>query len=246
MSVQHQTQRRKHVRVMLVDRRSSMLPLRHFFFVFLFVVVLCGMKVQSKICKDLDIRNDLSQLEKLRNCTVIVGWLRILLLESFRDEDFKPYSFPELTEIKQYLIVYRVFGLSTLATLFPNLSVIRGDVLFENFALILFENPNLTEVSTLFTMLFYQLTCVQIPTYACLTRGEVECKQLINDVSSLQRRGQQLSPSAIQILILLFSNQNCVILWMLITNICVQYLHLHYYIIYPSTKYIVLYCLTND
>lgn len=105
------------------------------------------MKAESKICGNLDIRNDLSQLEKLRNCTVIVGWLRILLLESFSDEEFKSYSFPELTEIKEYLLVYRVFGLSTLATLFPNLSVIRGDVLFENFALILFDNPDLTEVS---------------------------------------------------------------------------------------------------
>lgn len=131
---------------MLGDRRLFVPPLQHLF-MFLFVLILCRMRTESKICGNLDIRNDLSQLEKLRNCTVIVGWLRILLLESFKDEQFKPYSFPELTEIKEYLLVYRVFGLSTLATLFPNLSVIRGDVLFENFALILFDNQNLTEVS---------------------------------------------------------------------------------------------------
>lgn len=113
------------------------------------------MKADSKICGNLDIRNELSQLEKLRNCTVIVGWLKILLLEGdIKEEDYKPYSFPELTEIKEYLLVYRVYGLTTLASLFPNLSVIRGDVLFHNFALILFDNANLTEVSFCLTNYF--------------------------------------------------------------------------------------------
>lgn len=102
--------------------------------------------VEAKICGEVDIRSDIIEFEKLNGCTVIVGSLSILLMEKNRPEDFERYSFPDLTEIKGYFLMYRVFGIRTLSNLFPNLSVIRGQMLFEDFAFVLFELPDLEEV----------------------------------------------------------------------------------------------------
>lgn len=101
---------------------------------------------EAKICGEVDIRSDITEFEKLNGCTVIVGSLSILLMEKSRPEDFERYSFPDLTEINGYFMVYRVFGLRTLANLFPNLSVIRGQTLFQDFAFVLFELQDLEEV----------------------------------------------------------------------------------------------------
>lgn len=102
--------------------------------------------VEGKICGEVDIRSDITEFEKLNGCTVIVGSLSILLMEKSRPEDFERYSFPDLTEINGYFMVYRVFGLRTLSNLFPNLSVIRGQTLFQDFAFVLFELQDLEEV----------------------------------------------------------------------------------------------------
>ncbi|ROT82246.1 insulin-like growth factor 1 receptor precursor [Penaeus vannamei] len=56
------------------------------------------------------------------------------------------YSFPGLREITHHLLVYRVFNLTSLRGLFPNLAVIRGDVLFHNYALVIYDAPSLREV----------------------------------------------------------------------------------------------------
>lgn len=44
-------------------------------------------------------------------------------------------------------MLYRVFGLLSVRRLFPNLSIIRGNELLMNFALIMHEMMNITEVS---------------------------------------------------------------------------------------------------
>lgn len=49
-------------------------------------------------------------------------------------------------EITGYLLVYRVFKLESLRTLFPNLTVIRGERLIVHFGLIAYEMPDLKEV----------------------------------------------------------------------------------------------------
>lgn len=113
----------------------------------LVLLFVCSVQVESKVCGSVIVNNNLTELEMLRNCTVVSGHLKILLLENYLDEkEFEKYSFPELTEINEYLLVYRVNGLRSLGTLFPNLRVIRGQDLFNNFALVLFENGDLTEV----------------------------------------------------------------------------------------------------
>lgn len=113
-----------------------------------FIVLLCYCCscAEAKICGQVDIRSDIAEFSKLNGCTVIVGSLSILLMEKASAEEFERYSFPDLTEINGYFMVYRVFGLRSLSNLFPNLSIIRGQILFQDFAFVLFELPDLEEV----------------------------------------------------------------------------------------------------
>ncbi|XP_009987519.1 PREDICTED: insulin-like growth factor 1 receptor, partial [Tauraco erythrolophus] len=98
--------------------------------------VLCGPNV--------DIRNDIHELKRLENCTVIEGFLQILLIS--KAEDYRNFRFPKLTVITDYLLLFRVAGLESLSDLFPNLTVIRGRNLFYNYALVIFEMTNLKEI----------------------------------------------------------------------------------------------------
>ena len=97
-------------------------------------------------CGDIDIRNNVDQFQKLVNCTVIEGELQILLIDYAKPEDYESLHFPDLVEIKDYLLLYRVQGLRSLRNIFPNLAVIRGEKLFSNYALIAFEMQSLEEL----------------------------------------------------------------------------------------------------
>ncbi|XP_063003180.1 insulin receptor [Elgaria multicarinata webbii] len=111
-------------------------------------LALAGMSAWSraKVCDSVDIRNNLTLFSSLENCTVIEGHLQILLLFKTRAEDFRGLTFPKLTMITDYLLVFRVYGLESLQRLFPNLTVIRGTRLFFNYALVIFEMVHLREV----------------------------------------------------------------------------------------------------
>ncbi|ELK02274.1 Insulin-like growth factor 1 receptor [Pteropus alecto] len=99
----------------------------------------------SHVCgPGIDIRNDYQQLRRLENCTVIEGYLHILLIS--KAEDYRSYRFPKLTVITEYLLLFRVAGLESLGDLFPNLTVIRGWKLFYNYALVIFEMTNLKDI----------------------------------------------------------------------------------------------------
>ncbi|KAI5609833.1 insulin receptor b precursor, partial [Silurus asotus] len=98
------------------------------------------------VCSSKDIRNDVANLRSLENCTVIEGHLKILLMFKTRAEDFRGLTFPKLVMITDYLLLFRVYGLESLGDLFPNLTVIRGNNLFFNYALVIFEMLQLKEV----------------------------------------------------------------------------------------------------
>lgn len=103
----------------------------------------------SLVCgPGIDIGNEISDFRKLENCTVVEGYLRILLIvnKNTNQEVFRTLSFPKLTMITDYLLLFRVPGLDSLSTLFPNLSVIRGRNLFYNYALVIFEMNNLKDI----------------------------------------------------------------------------------------------------
>uniref|UniRef100_A0A671SGP0 Tyrosine-protein kinase receptor n=1 Tax=Sinocyclocheilus anshuiensis TaxID=1608454 RepID=A0A671SGP0_9TELE len=97
----------------------------------------------------IDIGNDISNFKRLENCTVVEGHLQILLIGSKSNnnqEVFRTLSFPKLTMITDYLLLFRVSGLDSLSTLFPNLAVIRGRNLFYNYALVIFELTSLKDI----------------------------------------------------------------------------------------------------
>lgn len=96
------------------------------------------------VCGPIDIRNSIEQLSQLDDCTVIEGFLQILLIP--QGDDFSSFRYPKLTVITDYLLLFRVAGLETLSNLFPNLTVIRGRNLFYNYALVIFEMTNLKEI----------------------------------------------------------------------------------------------------
>ncbi|KAJ8417582.1 hypothetical protein AAFF_G00224250 [Aldrovandia affinis] len=105
----------------------------------------------GEICgPSIDIRNEISEFKRLENCTVVEGYLHILLIgdktSNVNQEVFRTLSFPKLTMVTDYLLLFRVSGLDSLSTLFPNLAVIRGRNLFYNYALVIFEMTSLKDI----------------------------------------------------------------------------------------------------
>uniref|UniRef100_A0A8C4FGT1 Tyrosine-protein kinase receptor n=1 Tax=Dicentrarchus labrax TaxID=13489 RepID=A0A8C4FGT1_DICLA len=98
------------------------------------------------VCQSKDIRNNVTNLQSLENCTIIEGHLKILLMFKTKTEDFRGLSYPKLRVVTDYVLLFRVYGLDSLSDLFPNLTVIRGSNLFFNYALVLYEMLQLKEV----------------------------------------------------------------------------------------------------
>lgn len=65
------------------------------------------------------------------------------LIDNFDATPEKDVHFPELVEITDFFLVYHVKGLKSLANIFPNLRVIRGNTLLTDYALAIYENENL-------------------------------------------------------------------------------------------------------
>ena len=97
----------------------------------------------------MDIRNLVKNLAQLEGCRVIEGFLHIVLMEqtNLTGIEFNNFTFPKLREITGYLVLYRVFGLRSIGQLFPNLAVVRGQVLFFDFALAIYELTQLQVIS---------------------------------------------------------------------------------------------------
>lgn len=102
--------------------------------------------IADGICQSIDIRNNVNSFLILNECHVIEGFLQIVLIENNTEAEFENISFPELREITGYLLLYRVDGLKSLSKLFPNLEVIRGDILLTDYAFMIYEMKNLQEV----------------------------------------------------------------------------------------------------
>ncbi|XP_022110931.1 insulin-like peptide receptor isoform X2 [Acanthaster planci] len=103
-------------------------------------------KGAEEICGSMDIRNKVDNFKELENCSVIEGDLHILLIEEASPGDYDHLSFPKLREITGFFVLYRVSHLLTLRHLFPNLAVIRGDTLFYNYALVVYEMLEMQEI----------------------------------------------------------------------------------------------------
>ena len=113
--------------------------------IFLLILTYVAVVVFS-VCPSQDIRNLVSQFGRLENCTVIEGSLQILLIDYANPSEYNQISFPDLVEITEYMLLYRVYGLKSLSQIFPNLAVIRGQTLFFNYAFVAFEMPDMEEL----------------------------------------------------------------------------------------------------
>ncbi|KAK0162937.1 hypothetical protein PV327_006663 [Microctonus hyperodae] len=102
--------------------------------------------IADGVCGSLDIRNNIRSFEVLRNCRIIEGFLNIILIANITESQARNLSFPKLREITEYLLIYRVDNFTTLRYLFPNLEVIRGDTLFTDYSLMIYEMNQLTEI----------------------------------------------------------------------------------------------------
>ncbi|XP_012259845.2 insulin-like receptor [Athalia rosae] len=99
------------------------------------------------ICPPTDIRNSVDNFNRIKDCVVIEGFLQIVLIDrDVNETTFENVTFPKLREITGYLLFYRVNGLKSLTNLFPNLEVIRGQTLITDYALMVYEMPNLQEL----------------------------------------------------------------------------------------------------
>lgn len=121
-----------------------------FYFGFFFVCF-CFFSSPAVCGPNIDIGNDITEFRRLENCTVVEGYLQILLIGDKNNninnqEVFRSLSFPKLTMITDYLLLFRVSGLDSLSTLFPNLTVIHGRNLFYNYALVIFEMTSLKDI----------------------------------------------------------------------------------------------------
>lgn len=51
---------------------------------------------EQPYCHNVDIRNNLERLKKIENCTVITGFLQLVLIERIPQEEFAKYTFKNL------------------------------------------------------------------------------------------------------------------------------------------------------
>lgn len=98
------------------------------------------------ICPSMYISSSISSFDKLRDCRVIEGNLKIVLFDHTTPSDFANLTFPHLVEITDFLLVFRVSGLQNIGRLFPNLAVIRGEELFQDYALVVYQMNSLSEL----------------------------------------------------------------------------------------------------
>ncbi|XP_056638936.1 insulin receptor-like isoform X1 [Diorhabda sublineata] len=114
----------------------------------IFIFTLRYLYGYCNICGSLSLRNSVTQLAKLENCSEIAGNLEIFIMLENTESDFENVVFPKLRTISGYLIFYNIPYLTSIGQLFPNLYQIRGVNLFKDFSLIIFEMPHLQQIGT--------------------------------------------------------------------------------------------------
>ncbi|XP_068208063.1 insulin receptor-like isoform X2 [Palaemon carinicauda] len=116
------------------------------------IILSCSVHVMGDdssptICESVEITGfswNESLAEELSKCRIIQGHLRLQLIEEETEEDIiKFHSFPNLVQVTEYVIIYRVAPLRSLESILPQLSVIRGQELFHGYALVVMGNTYL-------------------------------------------------------------------------------------------------------
>lgn len=115
-------------------------------------------EAEEYICETMQLKNNPknvnnqkmleSRAELFKNCTVLEGNLYIFLSTdpNMNHSDYMIYRFPRLREITGSLLVFQVSGIRNLGDLLPNLRIIRGQTLVHNYALVIYQNPDMEEI----------------------------------------------------------------------------------------------------
>ncbi len=109
------------------------------------------------MCSSISIQGptSIARFKKIRNCNIVIGNVRILNAQFDAQAPTLPNQtvpeneifFPNLVEITDYLLIFQAQQLQSLERLFPRLTIIRGDVLFKNYALIIFLTNSLLQIN---------------------------------------------------------------------------------------------------
>ncbi|CAI5446451.1 unnamed protein product [Caenorhabditis angaria] len=92
--------------------------------------------------KDLDLSNQI-------NCTVIEGSFLITMISTVEGKNYSTEDFPRfpyLREITGSLMIFDAGYLKTLSWILPNLRVIGGQVLIQQYALVIYKNNDLEDI----------------------------------------------------------------------------------------------------
>jgi hypothetical protein len=131
-------------------RSRSPTPCREMLFLCLSMSLLLSFALKpveaTKICPSMSIKSDMSRLKILQDCTIIEGYLIIAAMPNDPPVDAGNYTFPLLREVTDFVLLYQAKEIVDLDHIFPNLSVIRGNKLVLDFALIIYQMDNMIEI----------------------------------------------------------------------------------------------------
>lgn len=83
----------------------------------------------------------------MKNCTTFDGSIQIQGFQVLNDDLKNELHFPKLTEITGHLLISLVYKIKDLKSIFPRLAVIRGNHLFLDYALVIYQNEGFKQIN---------------------------------------------------------------------------------------------------
>jgi len=88
----------------------------------------------------------MSSLKRYENCSVVEGSISITSALYSADDSVMNYSMPNLTEVTDFVLLFRADEILSLENIFPKLAVIRGHKLVQFYALAIYQMKNMETV----------------------------------------------------------------------------------------------------
>jgi len=88
----------------------------------------------------------MSSLKRYENCSVVEGSISITSALYSASDSVMNYSMPNLTEVTDFVLLFRADEIISLETIFPKLAVIRGHKLVQFYALAIYQMKNMETV----------------------------------------------------------------------------------------------------
>lgn len=125
---------------------TNVTPVMIWFICAFFIFVQPAKSDDELICNSIEITSA-QDLSLLSRCTIIAGHVSITNIELPRNSGIDLDFSTPIKEITDYLLIYRVHGLSSLQQIFPRLIIVRGqELLFGRYALTVYENRDILDL----------------------------------------------------------------------------------------------------